>query len=220
MVPAQKLPHGSGLPSLNLVTDWSTEKSPKGRRFWPSGPDRANPPARARIRPPSRPSPTVPTISPVPNELCVPLLTSSACTWPRRMSTQRSSPRAASQTGPSASSHWAGNAMSASSVLVTMRRLHRGRRPPNGGEGDPAADTLGEEGVAVGRILPHHVVQLAEQLERDDAEQVRPHHQRALDQRGGDSGGQVGADRGERARHRLPPPPPRVSVSARRPRGA
>ena len=41
MVPTQKLPHGSGLPSLNRVTDGSTEKSPKGRRSWPSGLDRA-----------------------------------------------------------------------------------------------------------------------------------------------------------------------------------
>ncbi len=40
------------------------------------------------------------------------------------MSTQRSSPRAASQTGPSASSHWAGNAISASSVLVMPHPYH------------------------------------------------------------------------------------------------
>ena len=38
---------------------------------------------------------------------------------------------------------------------------------------------------------------------RDDAEQVRPHHQRALEKRGGDAGGQVGANRGESGRHRL-----------------
>ena len=66
-----------------------------------------------------------------------------------------------------------------------------------------AADALGEEGVAVGRILAHHVVQLAEDLERDDTEQVRPHHQRALDKRGRDARGQVGANRGEGGRQRL-----------------
>jgi hypothetical protein len=67
-------------------------------------------------------------------------------------------------------------------------------RPGEVGEGDPAADALGEEGVAVGRVLSYHVVQLAEELERDDAEQVRPHHQRALDEGGGDARGQVVID--------------------------
>src|ERR1700681_2888421 len=37
---------------------------------------------------------------------------------------------------------------------------------------DPAADAAGEEGVAVAGVLPHHLVQLAVELERDDAEQV------------------------------------------------
>src|SRR6266702_7616741 len=71
------------------------------------------------------------------------------------------------------------------------------------GEVDPAADALGEEGIAVGGGLSYHVVQLAVELERDDTEQVRPHHERSLDQRGRNAGRQVGADRGERGRGRL-----------------
>ena len=49
-------------------------------------------------------------------------------------------------------------------------------------------DALGEEGVTVPGLLSYHLVQLAVELERDDAEQVRPHHKRALDERGLDAG--------------------------------
>ena len=38
------------------------------------------------------------------------------------------------------------------------------------GEMDPAADAFGEEGLAVARLIPYHLVQLAEELERYDAE--------------------------------------------------